>query len=641
MLNWIVPCRRAAVTQEVTCRQALDLWLVQLGNYRETLKEWYSIAEDESFNEGLDDVRTGEYTPPLDCEHDDDATCCPEEPLPFWPRLWKGPLRVVWEEKANADGDLSDDPPAQVCSRGMVYGQSLPLGRIWADPNWNIMTYWSPSRDQARSAAMASGRRAISRRGEGESGAIPAQSANYPKTASNGLRGGMPLTPGWACVSLPVFFSHYMLDTRNNGGTRATTYLCTNSFPGHANISCLINAPRGDRYACQVETNAAGSGPILRFRRREADAQVLETEDDVVVLGYDLWNQGGHNVIELLIRSPAARIEEENQMLDGKGYLCAYDPITGEDIGGGATGRYLHLNAGGGIVPQSPESVTVDGTPFTIRLTEINAIFTSLEPKDQPGYHPHEPSRQRHDHPYNINLAARFNLQDIGASMQGTPYPPIAINHMGDRVDAFYADRAVPFPTMRECDDNSRFPDFPGETRIDLSAPRSGNSVELDHQKRAADNDIVFYPGDVVEFPLALFLAACGKCNYAGIKFDPNGSFLRGNSVYAPHPSSPSLHDNIIAMRFQLFLDLAQGAFYCDEFVGRREGSGARRYQSEQEPEAQDEQEAGGAPEVEDDQEAEENPGTEEQQETDGEEQTEEETEEQREEEEAPAPPAA
>ena len=187
-----------------------------------------------------------------------------------------------------------------------------------------------------------------------------------------------------------------------------------------------------------------------------------------------------------------------------------------------------------------------------------------------------------------VNYFCRFNAeagggkQGIGDAFQDLPFPPIVVAPMNESgARQLYADRAVPFPTMRECEHNMSLPTFnygPGG-HVTLSDIQSGSSIELDGQKRIRNRGEQLLPGDVVEFPLATFLDACGLSAFAGRQFDPQGSFLLGTSM-TPRDASPALHDNLIGMRTQLYIDLALGAFYCDEDVGqgrRAYGSGQNR----------------------------------------------------------------
>jgi len=73
-------------------------------------------------------------------------------------------------------------------------------------------------------------------------------------------------------------------------------------------------------------------------------------------------------------------------------------------------------------------------------------------------------------------------------------------------------------------------------------------------------------PGDVVECPFHKFLAACRIGDYQDLAFNGTGSFFLGTSVCRASDGSagdslPQLHDNMIAMRFQLLLNMELAAF--------------------------------------------------------------------------------
>jgi hypothetical protein len=82
-----------------------------------------------------------------------------------------------------------------------------------------------------------------------------------------------------------------------------------------------------------------------------------------------------------------------------------------------------------------------------------------------------------------------------------------------------------------------------------------------------------FLPGDLIEFPFFLVLANMGIPGFERARFNPMGSPFLGTSVdVAPEPNAPvaasrlalstlRIHDNLIAMRFQLLLNLARGSF--------------------------------------------------------------------------------
>ena len=101
--------------------------------------------------------------------------------------------------------------------------------------------------------------------------------------------------------------------------------------------------------------------------------------------------------------------------------------------------------------------------------------------------------------------------------------------------------------------------------------------LHLNRAHREVTNETAtFLMGDVVEFPLAAFLVTAGKTAYANISFNPDGSFfcdtvlLEGGRVRSCG-ASPKLHDNLIAMRFQLLTGMLRGAFYSlsPVFTGR------------------------------------------------------------------------
>jgi|GEM_PF-3821822 len=90
--------------------------------------------------------------------------------------------------------------------------------------------------------------------------------------------------------------------------------------------------------------------------------------------------------------------------------------------------------------------------------------------------------------------------------------------------------------------------------------------------------DAEFLEGDVIEFPLFKFLACCGKCDYEALQFNPDGSPFLGDSVVddcgEPLTEGPQLHDNMLAMRFQLLFNLGMAGFYHLEPV-YRSGAGS------------------------------------------------------------------
>jgi len=83
--------------------------------------------------------------------------------------------------------------------------------------------------------------------------------------------------------------------------------------------------------------------------------------------------------------------------------------------------------------------------------------------------------------------------------------------------------------------------------------------------------DIQLYPGDVLEMPLHVLLAEYGLDEFADLEFDPVGSFYLGTSVRSasgkPRKEIPRLHDNMLAMRYQLVHALNMANCYHDERV--------------------------------------------------------------------------
>ncbi|MFZ4575878.1 MAG: hypothetical protein ACOYN0_15905, partial [Phycisphaerales bacterium] len=104
------------------------------------------------------------------------------------------------------------------------------------------------------------------------------------------------------------------------------------------------------------------------------------------------------------------------------------------------------------------------------------------------------------------------------------------------------------------------------------SDPESDASLRYDNDFREVRLPAArFYPGDVVEYPIFKFLAVCLNDRsalaqqYLGMKFNGRGHPSLGNTVLNSDGTLPtgdaSLHDNILAMRFQLLLSLAVAAW--------------------------------------------------------------------------------
>jgi hypothetical protein len=116
-LNWIVPARRAVVRKKIGYADAAEAWAAQLEHYKDQMRRWYGgaagskqdgRAEDDGFKfdravTALRDwIQHSVRERAVDAARDKPATLNLTDE-PFYPRLWKGPLRVVHEE-AGLDG---------------------------------------------------------------------------------------------------------------------------------------------------------------------------------------------------------------------------------------------------------------------------------------------------------------------------------------------------------------------------------------------------------------------------------------------------------------------------------------------------------------------------------------------------------
>lgn len=95
----------------------------------------------------------------------------------------------------------------------------------------------------------------------------------------------------------------------------------------------------------------------------------------------------------------------------------------------------------------------------------------------------------------------------------------------------------------------------------------AGGPLKLlqDTHRRIRNPDAELVPGDVVEFPIFAVMLPCGVHAFQGAHFNGRGSCFLGTSVVRGTGGSAvpvPLHDNLIAMRFQLLLNAARGAFY-------------------------------------------------------------------------------
>jgi hypothetical protein len=100
---------------------------------------------------------------------------------------------------------------------------------------------------------------------------------------------------------------------------------------------------------------------------------------------------------------------------------------------------------------------------------------------------------------------------------------------------------------------------FAGETHF----MRQNTRGEVTHERAT------FLPGDVIEFPFfqLLALAQVDQTIMSQARFNPSGSPFLGTSVLdgagegSPSPGRVRIHDNLIAMRFQLHLNMTRGAY--------------------------------------------------------------------------------
>ncbi|MEM9195931.1 MAG: hypothetical protein AAGF12_42585, partial [Myxococcota bacterium] len=92
-------------------------------------------------------------------------------------------------------------------------------------------------------------------------------------------------------------------------------------------------------------------------------------------------------------------------------------------------------------------------------------------------------------------------------------------------------------------------------------------SIELSHQGAikldqlagvVINHDARFLAGDILEFPIFKIFAMAGVRPFRQARFNPLGSPFLGTSV---SPTGLRLHDNQLAMRFQLILNAKRGAF--------------------------------------------------------------------------------
>lgn len=99
-------------------------------------------------------------------------------------------------------------------------------------------------------------------------------------------------------------------------------------------------------------------------------------------------------------------------------------------------------------------------------------------------------------------------------------------------------------------------------TRLTLG--RRTLNLQLNLQGEVLNEDARFVPGDVLEFPIFKLWWLAGVRMFEGASFAPGGSFLLGTSVRDRHGNAPGalfVHDNLLAMRFQLLLNVARSGW--------------------------------------------------------------------------------
>lgn len=103
-----------------------------------------------------------------------------------------------------------------------------------------------------------------------------------------------------------------------------------------------------------------------------------------------------------------------------------------------------------------------------------------------------------------------------------------------------------------------------GTVPTELREIDAGGPLKLlqDNHRRVRNPDAELVPGDVVEFPIFAVMLPCGVHAFQGAHFNGRGSCFLGTSVVGGSSAPLPLHDNLIAMRFQLLLNAARGAFY-------------------------------------------------------------------------------
>ena len=111
-VTWIVPCRRAAVKGKITYQTLLNRWLGSLSHtpYKDKIKTWYSITEKDYIAgiAALSNAVAGWTATSVPVARTENAIDTGRD---FQVRLWKGPLRVLLEEKRALAPPTPPPPP--------------------------------------------------------------------------------------------------------------------------------------------------------------------------------------------------------------------------------------------------------------------------------------------------------------------------------------------------------------------------------------------------------------------------------------------------------------------------------------------------------------------------------------------------
>jgi len=111
-VTWIVPCRRLVVKEKTTYQMLLTRWLASLNHkpFGDKLKTWYSIANTDYIAgiAALSNAVAGWNSSTVPVARSQNAVDTGKD---FKVRIWKGPLRVLLEEKRILTPPVPAAPP--------------------------------------------------------------------------------------------------------------------------------------------------------------------------------------------------------------------------------------------------------------------------------------------------------------------------------------------------------------------------------------------------------------------------------------------------------------------------------------------------------------------------------------------------